>query len=42
MMGLGEHVHRLDLLDRESSGDQELDVPDHGDRVAGDIEELEI
>lgn len=41
-MGLGEHIHRLDFLDIEASLDQKFDIPDHGDRIAGDIQQFEF
>jgi len=37
MMCLREHVDRLDFLDIEASFSEKFDVPDHGDRIAGDI-----
>ena len=38
MPAAGEHVHRLDGLDGETAGGEELDVTSQGGWIAGDVD----
>ena len=38
MPAAGEHIHRLDSLNREAAGGEELYVPSQGGGVAGNID----